>query len=137
MTARVKTLGPPVKGSVTVSEFAGVAQLARALPCQGRGRGFESLHPLHIIAMATWLRQDCQNARPCGRRPVGAERLLRIISSISLVMATWLRQDCQNARPCGRRPVGAERLLRINIGDNLMLKHRTEVVPHSSITFND
>lgn len=28
--------------------FAGVAQLIRALPCQGRGRGFESLHPLHI-----------------------------------------------------------------------------------------
>ena len=27
---------------------AGVAQLARALPCQGRGRGFESLRPLHF-----------------------------------------------------------------------------------------
>ncbi len=28
---------------------AGVAQLARALPCQGRGREFESLRPLHTI----------------------------------------------------------------------------------------
>ena len=37
---------------------AGVAQLARALPCQGRGRGFESLHPLHITSIKTWQSQD-------------------------------------------------------------------------------
>ena len=28
---------------------AGVAQLARARPCQGRGRGFEPHHPLHHL----------------------------------------------------------------------------------------
>ena len=28
--------------------FAGVAQLARARPCQGRGRGFEPHHPLQF-----------------------------------------------------------------------------------------
>ena len=27
--------------------YAGVAHLARALPCQGRGSGFESRHSLH------------------------------------------------------------------------------------------
>jgi hypothetical protein len=29
--------------------LAGVAQLARARPCQGRGRGFEPHHPLHLF----------------------------------------------------------------------------------------
>ena len=28
--------------------YAGVAQLFRALPCQGRGRELESLHPHHL-----------------------------------------------------------------------------------------
>jgi hypothetical protein len=30
-----------------ISPHAGVAQLFRALPCQGRGRELESLHPHH------------------------------------------------------------------------------------------
>ncbi len=33
--------------SISSSFYAGVAQLARARPCQGRGRRFESGHPLH------------------------------------------------------------------------------------------
>ena len=38
-----------VKTPSRASGYAGVAQLARALPCQGRGREFESLRPLHVV----------------------------------------------------------------------------------------
>src|SRR5208282_4097488 len=36
------------RGGVESPGHADLAQLARASPCHGEGRGFESLHPLHI-----------------------------------------------------------------------------------------
>ena len=40
----------PVHRRVEWSHPADVAQLARASPCHGEGRGFESLHPLHVVS---------------------------------------------------------------------------------------
>lgn len=42
---------PPVASmpyqKISSKKFAGVVQLARTFPCQGKGRGFESPLPLH------------------------------------------------------------------------------------------
>ena len=34
-------------------KYADVVQLARTLPCQGRGCGFETHHPLHMLPSTT------------------------------------------------------------------------------------
>jgi hypothetical protein len=68
----------PSKGSnssVPFRDYAGVAQLARALPCQGRGRGFESLHPLHFFPLGACAQglsplSPLNGASPCF--PLGA-----------------------------------------------------------------
>ncbi len=41
-------------------DCAGVAHLARALPCQGRGNGFESRHSLVLIKIKKSYIFDCK-----------------------------------------------------------------------------
>lgn len=53
----------PKRYFIRFGPYAGVAQLARALPCQGRGRGFESLHPLHVAPTRTWQSQDSRDGQ--------------------------------------------------------------------------
>ena len=69
-TKGARPLTTPPKGCNSFVPHAGVAQLARALPCQGRGREFESLHPLHFLPLQTWLRQDLQDGQRWGFRPL-------------------------------------------------------------------
>ncbi len=39
---------------------ADVAQLARASACHAEGRGFESLHPLHVLRIRRMPQRDCR-----------------------------------------------------------------------------
>src|SRR3954465_6567924 len=57
-TARVSKLYSPL--------LADVAQLARASPCHGEGRGFESHHPLYIgTGLPPSVQRDRLSAVPC------------------------------------------------------------------------
>ena len=110
--ARPLTIHP--KGCNSLLPYAGVAQLARALPCQGRGREFESLHPLHFLPLQTWplfgfanlsLPRFARRAKPRFARRAKALSPSLQSPFVLLPLQTWLRQDLQDGQRWGFRPL--------------------------------
>ena len=71
------SIAPRLRGGVSSSTAAGVAQSARASACHAEGRGFESLHPLQTLSGSRQRAEamcsvvclsSFQRGRPPGRR---------------------------------------------------------------------